>query len=136
MLFRKRLLNLCLEFLTPRFSTSCDSVLLLFTWGIGYRPRLDIGNTILHDFNCRLHLIRGAFFNRLSSVNAHCSPFACLFVFIPHPTAPHHPPEGGGGIVESLCPSVVLSLCPIVSAQHLLKRSTIFYQTWYGDVLS
>ena len=36
---------------------------------------------------------------------------------------------------------VVLSVCPMVSAQYLLKCSTIeffffFYQTWYGGVLS
>ena len=39
-------------------------------------------------------------------------------------------------ILESLCPSVVLSMCPIVSAQYLLNYSTILYQTWYGGVLS
>ena len=27
--------------------------------------------------------------------------------------------------METLCPSVVLSVCPIVSAQYLLNRSTI-----------
>ena len=32
---------------------------------------------------------------------------------------------GGGGILKSLCPSVVLSVCPIVSAQYLLSRSTV-----------
>ena len=31
---------------------------------------------------------------------------------------------GMGGILESLCPSVVLSLCQIVSAQYLLNCST------------
>ena len=40
------------------------------------------------------------------------------------------------GITLSVCPSVVLSMCPILSAQYLLKHSTIFYQTWYGGVLS
>ena len=48
---------------------------------------------------------------------------------------------GEGGTLELLCldgiyPSVALSVCPMVSAQCLLNYSTIFYQTWYGDVLS
>ena len=38
---------------------------------------------------------------------------------------------GGGGLLDSLClsicPSVVLSVCPIVSAWYLLNHSTIFY---------
>ena len=50
--------------------------------------------------------------------------------------------EGGGGywkhfVRPSVCPSVALSVCPIVSAQYLLNRSTIFLnQIWYGGVLS
>ena len=32
----------------------------------------------------------------------------------------------GGGILESLCPSVVPSMCLIVSAQYLLNSSTFF----------
>ena len=42
---------------------------------------------------------------------------------------------GGGGILESLCPSVVLSVCPTMSAQCHLNRAIIFYQTCYGGVL-
>ena len=35
-----------------------------------------------------------------------------------------------------ICPSVILSVCSILSGRYLLNRSTIFNQTWYGGVLS
>ena len=37
-------------------------------------------------------------------------------------------------ITQSVCPSVVLSVCPILSRQYLLNCSTIFNQTLYGSV--
>ena len=45
-------------------------------------------------------------------------------------------PVGYIGITLSVCPSVVLFVCPVVSTQYLLNRQTIFYQIWYSDVLS
>ena len=35
-----------------------------------------------------------------------------------------------------ICPSVILSMCSILSEQYLLNRSTILNQTWYCGVLS
>ena len=35
----------------------------------------------------------------------------------------------------NVCPDDIFSVCPIVSAQYLPKRSTTFYQTWYCGVL-
>ena len=41
----------------------------------------------------------------------------------------------GGGILKSLCLSVILSACPIVSALYLLNRSSIFSFTNLGMVI-
>ena len=48
--------------------------------------------------------------------------FSCYFP----PPSPEYIRVGGWGILESLCPSVVLSMCLIVSVQYLLNCSTIF----------
>ena len=80
----------------------------------------------------------------------------CLVLNMSHqsicytPTPP--PPRHGGGVylncfvcwsvclsvVLCMCSSVHLSVCSSVRvpAQYLLSRSTIFYLTWYGGVLS
>ena len=39
-------------------------------------------------------------------------------------------------LLSILCPSVALSVCLTMSTQYLLNHSAIFYQTWYGGVLS
>ena len=64
----------------------------------------------------------------------HCYPCSPSF---PPPT-PYKINRGGGvgGYWNHLVGSVVLSKCPIMSTQYLLNRWTIFYQTWYGGVLS
>ena len=50
------------------------------------------------------------------------------FIISPHPPPPF---IGGWGLVLlSLCPSVVLSAYPIVSAQYFLNRSTIFFSNF------
>ena len=36
----------------------------------------------------------------------------------------------------NVCLDDIFSVCTIVSAQYLLNRSVVFYQTWYGGVLS
>ena len=60
----------------------------------------------------------------------------CLTIHSP-PAVLYLPPQYWG-ILESLCPSVVVSVCRIMSAQYLLNHLTIFFfkQTWYGGVLS
>ena len=67
-----------------------------------------------------------------------------LFITPPPPTPPPPCPscintEGEGtGITLSVCPSVVLSVCLIVSAQYLLHRSIpppFFFKTKLGMVV-
>ena len=58
-----------------------------------------------------------------------------LFLKIISPPPPYKY-RGRGVILELLGPSVVLSVCPIVSCWYLLNRSTIFYQNWCAGVLS
>lgn len=58
-----------------------------------------------------------------------------LVVFLKYsPAYPLPTPTGVGcgGILESLCPFVHMSLCPCVRFGH----STVSNQTWYDDVLS
>ena len=61
-----------------------------------------------------------------------------LHIFLPH----HIYTYKCGGYIRvtlSVRPSVVLYVCPIMSAQYLLNHSTFFYflyQTWCGVVLS
>ena len=43
---------------------------------------------------------------------------------------------GGGGLMESPCSSVLLSVYLILSRQYLLNRSTVLNQTWCSGVLS
>ena len=52
---------------------------------------------------------------------------------------PHPPPykyEVGGGYMESLRLYFLLSVCPSLSGQYLLNRSTISNPTWYCGVVS
>ena len=65
-----------------------------------------------------------------------CSVLISSMAFYYNTTTPNRGGGGGIGITLSICPSVFLSMCPSLSRRYLLKRSTIFNQTWYGGVLS
>ena len=59
--------------------------------------------------------------------------FECAWLFLCYPPSLPYEWLGGGGLLESLrpsgcvsvCPSVVLSVCPILSGRYFLNRSTI-----------
>ena len=66
-----------------------------------------------------------------------------ILIFLsPLPPTPRINTEWGGGVYWnhfvplSVCPSVFQSMCPSLSGQYLLNRSTIFNRTWYGGVSS
>ena len=67
------------------------------------------------------------------------SKFSDFFFIAPSPV---NTGGGGGGMYwnhsvrQSDCLSVVLSVCPLMSAQYLLNYSTVFDQTYSGGVLS
>ena len=53
------------------------------------------------------------------------------FVYPPTPFA-HQ--ELGGSTLESLCPSVLLAVCPILSGKYLLNHSTVFLVRYYHEM--
>ena len=101
------------------------------------------------------HLIPHYCLMSCSSAQSYCSLYHVFFSLLLNGPFPRlFPPENSSvffveikafyteitlSVCQSVCPYVVLSVSPIVSAHYLLNCSTInffFYQTWYCGVLS
>ena len=92
-------------------------ILICEEWAI-----IIVYNTVLlHSCSFYCHSVCQCHF-AFGTVYLNDAAFQCYYT--PRPTPIY---TGGGGLLESLCPSVVLSMCLIMSAQYLLNCSTIFF---------